>query len=151
MFLFFHIGGLILWVVSLAVQLTWFFVPNRSSVQRKIWFGGVLPGTVLFALGGIGLLFEEGYHLSEESWLWAKIFFLLLIIVADVAIQKRLLADRTSLGGGKNMAERFVRWTALLVLLGVVGGLVTVAWHEEQEERERQMRRNLPQAETVAE
>lgn len=134
LYLTLHLCGLFIWVSALTAQLFTFYSDNSitKNLRKKLWIYWVIPGTILFTIGAIFLVIEEDYNFFSEHWLLGKWLFLIMLIVADILIQKK---GETLNNMTPEVMHSFIKKMIITILIAIVGAVSLAMWHKENEDK----------------
>ncbi|MEE4536929.1 MAG: DUF2269 domain-containing protein [Erythrobacter sp.] len=143
-FKFLHYLGIILLAGNITVTAVWKVFADRSDDWRIVAFGQrlvtgtdfglTIPGIVLTMVGGYGVLFLNGYNLTEPAWLlWSQVLFVVagliwLGILVPIQIRQARIAARFDAAGGitaeyRRLSRRWITWGLISTV-----PLVCVLW-----------------------
>jgi uncharacterized membrane protein len=130
-FKYLHYLGIILLAGNITVTAVWKVFADRNGDWRIVRFGQrlvtgtdfglTIPGIVLTMVGGYGVLWMQGYSLTEPAWLlWSQVFFVsagaiwLFILVPIQVKQARLANAFTSQADVtdeyRRLSRRWITW-----------------------------------------
>ncbi|MEE4288193.1 MAG: DUF2269 domain-containing protein [Erythrobacter sp.] len=130
-FKYLHYLGIILLAGNITVTAVWKVFADRNGDWRIVRFGQrlvtgtdfglTIPGIVLTMVGGYGVLWVQGYSLTEPAWLlWSQVFFVsagaiwLFILVPIQVKQARLANAFTSQADVtdeyRRLSRRWITW-----------------------------------------
>jgi uncharacterized membrane protein len=130
-FKYLHYLGIILLAGNITVTAVWKVFADRNGDWRIVRFGQrlvtgtdfglTIPGIVLTMVGGYGVLWMQGYSLTEPAWLlWSQVFFvsagaIWLFILVPVQVKQARLANAFTSQADvtdeyRRLSRRWITW-----------------------------------------